>query len=181
MTTSHWSPWQGTGDPSRRWLVLAWSVLAVYRALRPFTGEKRALSLIGSVLSRQFRKRSHAYMSDRFGIDPARPQDAFECISRNYKARGESLFGPRFTYVQVLQDHRQSHTHITRCLFNEFFKAHRAAEVVSLFCALDSIWIDELHQARYGVRFERPTTLARGDDACRFLFSRATPNGSLTP
>jgi hypothetical protein len=44
---------------------------------------------------------------------------------------------------------------------------------VQIFCALDSVWIDELHQPRYGTRFARPTTLAKGDDACRFQFSRS--------
>ena len=63
-------------------------------------------------------------------------------------------------------------TRINKCLFNDFFRQHGAPELTSIFCALDSMWIDELHQPKYGVRFERPTTLAGGDDACRFQFSR---------
>ena len=31
---------------------------------------------------------------------------------------------------------------------------------------------DERHKPCYGVRFARPTTLAAGDDACRFQFSK---------
>ena len=121
MTNNHWSPWRGAGDPSGRWLALSWVVLIVYRVLRPFLGQGRALSLIEGVLSRQFRKRIHSYMSDRFGISHDRPQDAFDRISQNYATRGESLFGSHFTYLQVIQNQRESHTHITRCLFNDFF------------------------------------------------------------
>jgi hypothetical protein len=63
---------------------------------------------------------------------------------------------------------------LNKCLFNDFFRAHGAPELTSIVCTLDSIWIEELHRPPYKVRFERPTTLARGDDACRFQFSRTT-------
>ncbi|WP_162932201.1 L-2-amino-thiazoline-4-carboxylic acid hydrolase [Solimonas sp. K1W22B-7] len=165
--------WRAKGDPSRRWLVFCWSVLFAYRALRPFLGQKKAIAVLQTALSRQFKRQRQAYMNARFGITQERPEEAFERISQNYKARGESLFGPRFTYVQAIQDQRRSHTHITRCLFNDFFRTHGAPEVTSLFCALDTVWADELNQPRYKAHFERPTTLAAGDDACRFQFSRA--------
>ncbi|HSW13568.1 MAG TPA: L-2-amino-thiazoline-4-carboxylic acid hydrolase [Solimonas sp.] len=165
--------WQGKGDPSRRWLVFSWAVLLAYRALKPFLGQQKAILLLQAVLSGRFRKQTQTYMDTRFGISQERPEEAFERISQNYKTRGESVFGSRFTYVQAVQDQRRSHTHITGCLFNDFFRAHGAPEVTRLFCALDTVWVEELHQPRYKARFERPTTLAAGDDACRFQFSRA--------
>jgi hypothetical protein len=164
--------WKGSGDPSRKWQVLSWSVLLAYRALRSFTGQEKALSILRTVLSRQFRKHTQSYMETRFGITQQKPGEAFERIAENYKARGESVFGSGFTYVQAVQDPRRSHTHISRCLFNDFFRAHGAPEVTSLFCALDTVWADELDQPHYRVRFERPTTLATGSDACRFQFSK---------
>jgi len=166
-------PWQGEGDPSPRWRRLSWAVLIVYRVLRPVVGEKRALGAIQSLLSRQFRRHTHAYLEDRFGITQDAPGEAFARIAENYQPRGERLFGSGFIYVQAVQERDRSDTHIRKCLFNDFFGAHGAPELTPVFCALDSIWVDELHRPRYGVRFERPTTLAAGGDACRFQFSRA--------
>jgi len=170
-------PWQGGGDPTPRWRRLSWVVLAVYRALRPIIGEATARSAIQSLLSRQFRRHTHAYLEDRFGITQNAPGQAFARIAENYQPRGERLFGSGFVYVQAVQEAGRSHTHIRKCLFNDFFRAHGAPELTRVFCALDSIWVDELHQPRYGVRFERPTTLAAGGDACRFEFSRVRPPG----
>ena len=165
-------PWQGTGDPTPRWRRLSWTVLFVYRALRPIVGQERALGVIRNVLSRQFRRHTHAYLQDRFGITQDAPDEAFARIAENYQPRGQRLFGSGFVYVQALQTPERSDTHIHRCLFNDFFRTRGAPELTRVFCALDSIWVDELHKPRYRVRFERPTTLAAGDDACRFQFSR---------
>ena len=166
-------PWQGTRNPTPRWRRASWLVLIAYRVLRPFLGQERAIVLLQGVLSRQFKKDMHVYLVHRFGITQDAPDDAFDRIAQNYKPRGEQLFGPGFAYVQAVQDTTRSFTHINKCLFNDFFRAHGAPELTSVFCTLDSVWIEELHQPQYKVRFERPTTLARGDDACRFQFSRA--------
>jgi len=165
-------PWQGSGDPTPRWRRLCWAVLIVYRALRPMVGEERARGAIQNLLSRQFRRHTQAYLEDRFGITQDAPGEAFARIAENYQARGERLFGSGFLYVQATQAHDRSDTHIRKCLFNDFFRAHGAPELTRVFCALDAIWVEELHRPRYGVRFERPTTLAAGGDACRFEFSR---------
>jgi hypothetical protein len=165
-------PWRGGGDPTTKWRRVSWSVLITYRVLRPVLGRRRAIALLQSLLSRQFRRNIHAYLAERFGISQEAPGEAFDRIATNYKDRGERIFGPEFVYVQVVQDSTRSFTHIKRCFFNDFFRAHGAPELTSIFCTLDAIWIDELHQPQYNVRFERPSTLARGDDACRFEFSR---------
>ena len=174
-------PWQGKGDPTPRWRRLSWAVLIAYRLLRPVIGEKRARGAIHSVLSRQFRRHAPAYLEDRFGITQDAPGEAFARIAENYQPRGQRLFGAGFSYVQAVQTAERSDTHIRKCLFNDFFRAHGAAELTPIFCALDSIWVDELHKPRYGVRFARPTTLAAGDDACRFQFTRAAASDSRGP
>jgi L-2-amino-thiazoline-4-carboxylic acid hydrolase len=166
------APWQGKGEVTRRWVILCWLVLFAYRVLRPLVGQGRAISFLRGVLSRPFKRRITEYMAERFGISQDAPEDAFDCVSQNFKLRGEQLYGPGWTYIQAVQDHRQSHIHITRCLFNDFYRAHDAPELTALFCTLDGVWIEEIHQERYKTRFERPTTLANGDDACRFRFSR---------
>ena len=45
-----------------------------------------------------------------------------------------------------------------------------AREDLYLLCATDYIWGDALE--KYGIRFERPTTLSEGSDACRFQLFR---------
>ena len=59
--------------------------------------------------------------------------------------------------------------------FAEFFHRNGAPEVTATLCALDDIWAEELRKPGYGVHFERPTTLAKGDDACRFQFTKIDP------
>ena len=100
------------------------------------------------------------------------PAEAFAMVSENFEARGQARFGAAFEYVSDVQDATRSFTNIRRCGFNDFFRANRAPEVTRVFCALDIAWADEMERRRLGVRFERPTTLARGDDACRFQFTR---------
>ena len=80
-----------------------------------------------------------------------------------------------FRYATDIRDGRRNFVKIERCFFNDFFRENRAPEVTSLYCALDKVWADVLEEQRYGVRFERPTTLANGDDACRFRFHKRDP------
>jgi hypothetical protein len=113
-----------------------------------------------------------AYMADRFGISQDAPGESFDRICQNFVARGEKLYGPRWTYVLAAQDQHRCDIHVTKCLFNDVCRAQGAPELAPLFCALDAVWIEELHKARYAAHFERPTTLAAGNDVCRFQFSR---------
>jgi hypothetical protein len=167
-------PGQGLVDPTPKWRRLLWLVLLAYRTLRLLIGERSAISAIQAVLSYRFRKHTQMYLTERFGITQDTPEKAFDCISQNYKVRGEQLFGPGWDYVTDIQDSNHSFTNINKCLFNDFFQSHRTPELTFLFCTIDLIWVDEIHKPCYGVHFERPTTLAMGDDACRFQFSRLT-------
>jgi len=120
-----------------------------------------------------------AFFEDTSG-DDARDHDSQDApaqasarIPENFKTRGEARFGKLSPLSRTCRMRTAPFTNIHRCFFNDFFRANGAAEVTSIFCALDNVWVDALHEARYGVRFARPTTLAQGADACRFQFSRA--------
>ena len=165
-------PWEGRGDATPRWRRISWIILIAYRTLKPLLGSERSIALIHRRLEQRFKKDLPGYVAHRFGITPDAPQSAFDRIAENYLPLGQQLFGSGFNYVQAVQDTDRSFTHINKCFFNDFFRQHGAPELTSIFCALDSLWIGELHQPKYRVRFERPTTLARGDDACRFQFTR---------
>ena len=162
-------------EPTRRWLQTSALVLAAFQELRPVVGAADALAILSEAMTEPFRKGLTDYIGGRFGVTPDEPKEAFSRISQNFKSRGEERFGKAFTYVRDVQDSTRSFTNIQRCFFNDFFRANGAPEVTRVFCALDNVWADAIQDPKYGVRFERPTTLAQGDDACRFQFSRTSP------
>jgi hypothetical protein len=159
--------------PTQLWLQRSAVVLAVYQELRSLAEPPRVLAVIREALTRPFEQQVGPYLEGRFGISAAAPQEAFVRISENFKKRGEERFGKAFAYEQDVQDGTRSFTNIARCFFNDFFRANGAPEVTAVFCALDKVWANALENGPYGVRFDRPTTLAQGDDVCRFQFSRA--------
>lgn len=157
----------------RRWLTLSCVLLAGYRTLLPLVGDRQAaLAVLRSAMTRPFAVGIKAFLTDRFGISQDAPEDAFERIAETFQIRGQELFGRSFRFVPGNRDEAHSFTVITKCLFNDFFRANGAGELTAVCCAVDNVWAEELAHPRYRVRFERPTTLAAGDDACRFQFFR---------
>ena len=163
----------GVDAAGRRWLMLCAILLAAYRRLSPVVrNSATAVSLLQASMTAPFRAGIQVFIRDRFGISQDAPYEAFDRIAETFQNRGEQRFGRAFTFVPVAKDDRHSFTNITRCLFNDFFRANGAPEVTQVCCAMDLVWADELSHPRYGVCFERSTTLAAGDDACRFRFFR---------
>ena len=165
-------------EPSTHHLALTSLLLASYRVLLPLMEDREAvLTLLRTVLAAPLRHQMQPYLTRRFGIDPTAPAQAFDAAAANFKLRGEALFGNAFMYEQAVQTPEQSFVNIRRCFFNDFFRANDAPELTPLFCFLDTLWADALHAGAYNVRFERPTTLAAGDDRCRFHFTRVVEDG----
>lgn len=158
--------------PSEQWLRTCCVVLATYQALDPYVKRGQLLPVFLEAMAAPFRNGVSGYLESRFGVSDDAPHEAFSRISENFQKRGEERFGSTFRYAADIRDDRRNFVNIERCFFNDFFRANRAPEVTSLFCALDKVWADTLDDHRFGVRFERPTTLANGDDACRFQFSK---------
>jgi hypothetical protein len=151
-------------------------LLATYRCLRSCVGgERRTLGILREALTEPLREQIAWYIEARFGISQDAPQEAFCRLSETFKPRGDASFGGSFRYVEDLRDERRVFVNIEKCLFEEFFRRNDAPEVTPILCAFDEVWADELSDPRYGVRFERPTTLAGGDDACRFQFTKIDP------
>jgi L-2-amino-thiazoline-4-carboxylic acid hydrolase-like protein len=165
--------------PSQRWLMVCCLTLATYRVLKPFVGDGRTvLELLQDALAQPLKTNIKEYVAERFAVSQDAPSDAFDRVSQHFTTRGEERFGQAFEYVQDVQDATRSFTKITKCFFNDFFRANDAPEVTPIFCALDFVWADELADVRYALRFERPTTLAAGDDACRFQFFKVLAPGT---
>jgi hypothetical protein len=161
----------GVDAAGRRWLVLCAVLLAAYRRLLPAVGNSATgVALLQTSMTTPFRAGIQAFIRDRFGISQDAPHEAFDRIAETFQTRGEQRFGRAFTFVPIVTDDKHSFTNITRCLFNDFFRANGVPELTQVCCAMDLVWADELALPRYGVRFERSTTLAAGDDGCRFRF-----------
>ncbi len=158
---------------SAQWVTFCSHLLASYRTVAAQTGDSdAAIAVLTEAAGRPFAQQMTTYLVGRFGIAQDAPGEAFDRIAENFKTRGETRFGATFIYVQAVQDRDRSNILITKCFFNDFFAANNAPEVTPILCALDMVWAKELAHPRYGVHFERPTTLAAGDDACRFRFMR---------
>ncbi|ETX08823.1 MAG: hypothetical protein ETSY2_03070 [Candidatus Entotheonella gemina] len=159
--------------PSINHLEMTSLLLASYRVLSNVMSDRDAiLDLMRQTMAEPLQAHMQMCLTQRFGIEPDAPKEAFEAAAMNFKQRGEQSFGKAFRYEQAVQTLEQSFVHIRRCFFNDFFRANDAPALTPLFCFMDTLWADALHKGEYNVRFERPTTLAAGDDMCRFQFSR---------
>lgn len=164
---------QVTDEGSLRILEQIAEVLSVYKVLlRRGLDAEGASDAIVSALSLWVNENASAYAEARLGIRRTAPDAALEDVRRNFKKRGEERFGEHFTYVLEGADNRRAHFAITRCLYNDVLRSLGYPEVIPVFCALDVIWTAEATNAPFPLTFDRPTTLARGDDRCRFYFGK---------
>jgi hypothetical protein len=161
-------------EPSQHHLALTALILASHRVLLPMLPIRdELLALLRAALADPLQRDMPAYLTRRFDIDPDLPEAAFAAVATHFKARGEQLFGKAFIYEQEVQTAQASFVNIRRCFFNDFFTANGAPELTPLFCYMDTLWAETLHRDGYNVVFNRPTTLAAGDDQCRFQFTKA--------
>ena len=160
-------------EVSKRNLLFTSLLLATHHELRDQLGDgPRAVDLLRDTLMELFRPQIRSYIAQRFDVDPDRPGEAFQRVAANFLERGKSGFGAGFTYEQEVQTERQSFVNVTHCLFLDFFRKNGAPEITPVFCALDTVWADELNRGPYNLSFERPSLMSRGDDKCRFQFTR---------
>jgi hypothetical protein len=91
------------------------------------------------------------------------------------RKKQKSVYGKTFEFEEETNVAEGIFTNkVKKCLYHDFFRANGAPEMTPVFCAYDDTWGDMLANGEYGVQFERPTTLAAGDDMCRFQFRRTT-------
>jgi hypothetical protein len=158
-------------NPKHAWyLNLSCSILAAYRTLAPhFEKQQDLIDLMQKVTNDLFYAEGiDNYLERRFSIKPNLPDLAWECVCTQFKAKGEDQFGSAWHYEQSIKDDYRCFVNVTKCGFADFFMENDARELVYIFCALDYVWGDALE--KYGIRFERPTIIPEGSDACRFQF-----------
>ncbi|MCB8823200.1 L-2-amino-thiazoline-4-carboxylic acid hydrolase [Microvirga rosea] len=148
--------------------------VALYKALRKRDLDaQEAVAALVAAMSKWVLENAEAYSFARLGVSRADPGGAFKSIRENFKKRGEERFGSHFVYEQEISDEKRSFVNITRCLYNDLLRSMGYPEVIPVFCAMDTIWAADVTHPRYGVQFDRPTTLAMNADKCRFQFSKA--------
>ncbi len=165
--------WRPQDPPGAVHVKVACTLLAVYRTLLPrFDDRQVLLDLIGGVIHAfLFQDGLDPFLLDHFGISPERPEDAWTRLCTNFIPSGRERYGRAWVVEQGVKDERRCFFNFRRCGFADFFLDNDAREVLYLLCATDYTWGDALEK-KYGIRFERPTILAEGADACRFQFFR---------
>jgi hypothetical protein len=159
--------------PSELHLQRCSAILAGYRALSALVDDEAwTLAVLQDAVVAPRMATVREWLAERMGVDASAPDEAFAATSANFKARGDRVFGKAYAYEQEVEDEDRNFVNVTRCFFNDFFRRNEAPELTRLCCALDMLWADELNEGAYNVSFERPATLAEGDDCCRFQFSR---------
>lgn len=162
--------WRAEDEPGAIYLKVGCSILAIYRTLQPrFEDRRELLRVLKSVIDAiAFSGGVEAFLRDRLGISPEAPGEAWDRIRTRFLKQGREGYGSGWIYEQGIEDERRYFVNIRKCGLADFFLDNGAREVLYLLCATDYVWGDALEE--YGIRFERPTTLSEGGDACRFQF-----------
>ena len=148
-------------------------VLAAYRILTPLANDRdRILVCLQKVMGSLISENIEGYLMSRIGITQEEPQKAFDTACKNFKKKGEEQMGRSFIYEQEVAQRSLCVVNIRKCFFNDFFKTNCSAEITTVYCAGDNIWMEELNKPKYFVSVERTKTLAEGKDACDFRFSK---------
>lgn len=162
-----------TDRQSESHLKFCSTLLATYESFREQEDDSgTAVADLDEILVQPFRDRIEWWLDIRFGVNAQTADKAFETMALNFVDRGAGEFGESFDYVQEAKDETRSLVQIKKCFFNSFFRDNGAPEITPVLCAMDMVWADRINEGPYNTRFERPSLMSMGDDACRFYFYR---------
>jgi hypothetical protein len=167
--------WRAKDQLAAIYLKLSCTLLAMYRVLLPHfeDGQELHRQIKAVIDAINFQGGMDAYLLDHFGISSDAPDEAWDQICKNYVKKGKERYGSHWVVAeQGIRDQRRCFFNYYTCGFADFFLDNNAREVLYLICATDYTWGDALE--KYGIRFERPTTLSEGADACRFQLFKMT-------
>lgn len=98
-------------------------------------------------------------------------KDPFTAITNVGKKRAIEQYGGAWEFVFEETDTYFTMTS-TKCFYHDFFTAAGAQHLTRIFCNWDENWIKQIDPIKYGILFERPTTLGFGGKECPFIFKR---------
>lgn len=148
-------------------------LLALYRELGLYLEDRLVrIDILRTAMADVFGRGIQTYIKGRFDVDRDEPAGAYQAVLSTFKARGEKFFGDAFVYDQETNGDSETTFGVRKCLFKDYFSRNDATELLPLFCAMDTVWSQEMNTGPYNVRFDRPTIMSVGDDKCRFRFRR---------
>lgn len=151
-------------------LSVAALVLATYETLLEHTSQNGAYELVERALTTPFYQ--SVWDSTRAALDQAK--DPFALLRDIGQSLEQDYFGDGFTFEREADNGEVFLQNVTRCFYHTFFVRNGRPELTPIFCKSDAAWIDGIDPEKHGVRFERPTTIGRGHDMCRFHFFRVS-------
>lgn len=144
-------------------ILFAACVLATYRILRHAgLTELEANDALLQVVTRMGR-RTNAVVMWCIGHLSRDPFRSIETYSRQALPR---KYGPSFN-LTFEKTPTGFISKVTTCGYKSFLQRHNATELLPVFCAWDSVWIQALPRS---VGFRRPATLHDNAPSCRFEF-----------
>ncbi|MBN8949853.1 L-2-amino-thiazoline-4-carboxylic acid hydrolase [Rhizobium sp. 60-20] len=157
--------WNENCDPYN--LEFTAFLIGAYRTLQRRMPPVSSRTIIEAALDLGF-----AWLTDksRAGLDAA--QDPFVMLTDISREREQRFFGTNFAFDRPRDDNAAYHLDVTRCWYVEICIAEGERALAPVFCSFDKAWFKAVNPGRDGFVFRRPTTIANGDDRCRFYFER---------
>lgn len=159
--------------PAQGHILMTSYVLASYRILQQYIDDVASIKrIIGDAVCEPGM--GWIQWAVRLSLFLARDKMKMMVEQTNKKAVG---YGESFVIEQQGDGASFYSSNVKRCGYHEFFKANGAPELTRLLCAWDKIWADEIKPDKHGIEFRRPTTIAAGNDMCRFEFQHVNKEG----
>jgi predicted nucleic-acid-binding Zn-ribbon protein len=153
--------------PSQFHLLLTSYLLATVEVLEHATSSDNAKKIAGNAFIANGRYA--IYISMKAGLLFSR--DKFAFVQKNGGKKSIEAYGKGFKIELETDNATFLTTRVKRCGFHEYFMRHGRPELTKLMCDWDNNWADALRKSKE-VRFDRPTTIAAGDDSCAFQFRK---------
>ena len=100
-------------------------------------------------------------------------RDPMNTLVRYSSERIPPAYGSLFSFEEEHGETDAYTMRVTRCFYHGFLSRHGAPHRTRIFCRWDEAWIQPISEARHGVKFSRPETIADGGQSCPFIFRRA--------
>lgn len=155
-------------EQTRPHLRLTACVLACYQELVPGTmTQDLAIALINDVFTSIGRTTLRLYTQALLMFS----RDPFLALTRAAKQRVLTQYGKAWEF-RVVESRDYFSMTVTKCFYNDFFKAAAVPQLTRVFCRWDENWIEPIDPAKHHILFERPMTIGYGGDECPFTFKR---------
>lgn len=157
-------------DQSQGHLNYVALLMATYEILLEHLSQTEAYALVEEAFTAPLYEATKESVSAELD----RSEDPFALLRSIGLAQEVNVYGEGFTFEHEADDGEKFLQNVTRCFYHDAFTKNGRPELTPIFCKSDAAWIDGINPDKHSVRFERPTTLGKGHDKCRFHFFRGS-------